>query len=401
MTRRPPRFAGLVRLAVVSVTAAGTLLGAGTAAATPGAASLGPLKHASCATAVVGGVRCFTEYRAQTRAGEHPAASTPPVGGLGPADIASAYKLTGGSSATIGIVDAYDDPHAEADLAVYRRHYGLPACTTANGCFRKVNQAGKSAPLPDTDSGWALEISLDVDAASAACPSCKILLVEGDDPSFASLGTAVDTAVAKGAAAVSNSYGTDEFNGMNAYAAYYKHPGVPIVVSSGDFGFTTAQFPAVYPFVVAVGGTTLTKAAGTSRGWREQAWDGAGSGCSAYIAKSSWQHDTHCTMRTVSDVSAVADPDSGFVVYDTYGLGSDNGYLEVGGTSLSSPLITAMIVRAGRHFTGAQRIYSHRSSLFDPTGGSNGYCGGDYLCTGKTGYDAPTGIGSPNGLNAL
>lgn len=401
MTRRPPRFAGLLGLAVVTVTAAGSLMGAGTASAAPGGTRLGPLKSPSCATAVAGRVRCFSEYRGQTRAGVNPAASTPPVGGIGPAEIASAYRLTGGSSATIGVVDPYDNPHAEADLAVYRHHYGLPPCTTANGCFRKVNQAGKSAPLPDPDAGWGVEISLDIDAASAACPACKILLVEGNDPSFDSLGKAENTAVAKGAAAVSNSYGADEFNGMTAYAADYNHPGVPIVVSSGDYGFTTAQFPAVFRSVVAVGGTTLTKAAGTSRGWRERAWSGAGSGCSAYIAKPSWQHDTHCPMRTVSDVSAVADPDSGFVIYDTYGLGSDNGYIEVGGTSLSAPLITAMIVRAGRHFTGAQRIYGHRNSLFDPTGGSNGYCGGDYLCTGKPGYDAPTGIGSPNGLNAL
>src|SRR5205823_7106744 len=99
--------------------------------------------------------------------GRGPAIVKGPVG-LGPTRIRSAYKLTGlrANGRTVAIVDAYDDPKAESDLAVYRSTYRLPRCTTANGCFRKVNQNGKATPLPARDYGWAEEISLDLDAVS-------------------------------------------------------------------------------------------------------------------------------------------------------------------------------------------------------------------------------------------
>ena len=122
--------------------------------------------------------------------------------GYGPADLASAYNLPAGAGAgkTVAIVDAYDDPNAEADLAAYRAAYGLPPCTAANGCFRKVNQHGAAEPAARRRTpGWGQEISLDLDAVSATCPSCKILLVEADTPSIFDLGTAVNTAVALGA----------------------------------------------------------------------------------------------------------------------------------------------------------------------------------------------------------
>jgi subtilase family serine protease len=188
---------------------------------------------------------------------------------------------------------------------------------------------------------------------------------------------------------------------MDAYAAHYVHPGTSIVASSGDYGFGPASFPAVLGNVISVGGTTLTKAPTTTRGWTEQAWAGASSACSAYIAKPAWQKDKHCSMRTVADVSAVADPNTGLAIYDTFGLGDNNGWLVVGGTSLSSPLIAAMITRSGHEIDDAGYIYAHTSALYDPVGGSNGYCDNDYLCTGKKGYDAPTGAGSPHGLGAL
>jgi subtilase family serine protease len=186
---------------------------------------------------------------------------------------------------------------------------------------------------------------------------------------------------------------------------YYVHPGVPVVVSSGDYGFTTAQFPAVLQTSVAVGGTTLTAAAGTPRGWSETAWSGAGSGCSAYIPKPAWQHDNHCLMRTVADVSAVADPDTGLAIYDTFATSdyTSTGWFQVGGTSLSSPLVAAMIARAGHaaRYSSASSLYANQGAFTDVVGGSNGYCGKDYLCTGKPGYDAPTGLGTPNGLGGL
>jgi subtilase family serine protease len=389
-----------LRSTVAAVAAAGLAgLVAPSAGAAPGP-TLGPLTKAGCATAPESAVRCFAEYRAVHQPARVRPAAAPPRG-LSPADIASAYALSegGGAGRTVAVVDAMDDPNAESDLAVYREAYGLPPCTTANGCFHKLNQAGDAGPYPEPDPGWGVEISLDLDAVSAACPLCSIVLVEGDQPDPASLAAAEDTAVRFGATAVSNSYGLTEFTGMDAYATHYVHPGTSIVASSGDDGFQPASFPAVLSNVVSVGGTTLTKAA-TTRGWTEQAWAGAGSGCSAYIPKPAWQKDKHCSMRTVADVSAVADPNTGLAVYDTFGLGPDNGWILVGGTSLSSPLIAAMITRSGHEIDGAGYIYAHSSALYDVVGGSNGYCG-DYLCTGKKGYDGPTGMGSPHGLGAL
>jgi subtilase family serine protease len=198
-----------------------------------------------------------------------PAAATP--SGLFPADLQSAYKLpsaTAGAGRTVAIVDAFDDPAAESDLGVYRSQFGLPACTTANGCFRKVGQTGTTS-LPRKNASWAEEISLDVDMVSATCPLCHILLVEANSNSFANLGAAVNTAARLGATAISNSYGgSDASDSTNG--AFYNHPGVAVTASSGDGGFGV-EYPASSSFVVAVGGTSLRKAAGTTRGWTESA----------------------------------------------------------------------------------------------------------------------------------
>jgi len=376
--------------------ATAALLGAALTGMAAPAASAAPAFQPACAT-TASAFHCFAQFRAAPRS----IAATP--AGFGPADLHAAYRLpaTGGDGQTIAIVDAFDNPNAEADLAVYRQQYGLPPCTTANGCFRKVNQRGDATPLPMPEPGWGVEIALDIDMVSAACPGCHILLVEGDVPSFEGLAAAVDTAVRLGATAVSNSYGADEFTGLTDFASHYEHPGVPILASSGDAGFGATSFPAVFDNVIAVGGTSLKKAT-NARGWTESAWAGAGSGCSAWIPKPSWQHDANCGMRTNSDVSAVADPKTGLAVYDTFGL-TQPGWLVVGGTSASSPFIAGVIGLAGN---GAQLdnpsyLYSHASALYDVTGGSNGYCGDDYLCTGLPGYDGPTGVGSPNGIGAF
>ncbi|CCH78066.1 Peptidase S8 and S53 subtilisin kexin sedolisin [Nostocoides japonicum T1-X7] len=353
----------------------------------------------SCSTAGPGEVRCFSEWRSPSSVERSTAQATAKPAGHGPADIASAYRLTGtgGAGVTVAIVDAFDNPRVEKDLATYRATFGLPPCTTAGGCFRKVNQRGGATP-PDADPGWGVEIALDVQAVSASCPRCRILLVEADDPSFDNIGKAVNRAVALGADVVSNSYGGDEFTSARTLRTrYYTHRGVAQVASSGDFGFGTAQVPAAFPEMIAVGGTRLARKAGA---WKETAWSGAGSGCSAWYAKPTWQQDGHCSMRTVADVSALAD---GFTVRDTYGLGSDNGWIVVGGTSVAAPLVAGMIGRAGNASTldSARYIYQHRSGLQDVVGGRNGFCGGDYLCTAVTGYDGPTGLGAPRGLSAL
>ena len=327
-------------------------------------------------------------------------AATP--SGYGPADLRGAYALpsTGGSGATVAIIDAYDDPNAESDLATYRSTYGLPACTTANGCFRKVGQTGTSA-LPKPDAGWAEEISLDLDMVSATCPSCHILLVEATSSSMSNLGTAVNTAVALGAKYVSNSYGGGESSADTSYdSSYFNHPGVAITVSSGDAGYGV-EYPAASKYVTAVGGTTLRKDS-SARGWTETVWSGAGSGCSAYDAKPTWQKDTGCSRRTVADVSAVADPATGVAVYDTYG--GDPGWEVFGGTSVSAPIIASVYALAGTPSSGsypASFPYAHPTALNDVVSGSNGSCGGSYLCTGKTGYDGPTGLGTPNGTAAF
>ncbi|WP_037915425.1 S53 family peptidase [Actinacidiphila yeochonensis] len=329
--------------------------------------------------------------------------------GYGPADLRSAYNLpsTGGQDQTIALVDAYDDASAEADLAVYRATYGLPACTTDNGCFRKVDQRGAADPLPpqEAELGWGTEVALDLDMASAACPQCHILLVEADNETDSNLAASVDTAVALGATEVSNSYGVTESHRSLGFAKDYTHPGVAIVASSGDFGYTVPTEPAVYPSVVSVGGTSLTRAA-TSRGWQESAWSNANSGCSAWFDKPSWQQDEDCPGRTVADVSADADPDTPLAIYDTSSpRRGGGGWGESGGTSASAPFVAGVIALAGNPsaFPDASRLYSATaaSGLNDVVGGSNGNCAGDYLCTAVPGYDAPTGNGTPNGLSAF
>jgi len=333
------------------------------------------------------------------------ASSSPPATAYGPAQFHGAYNLPATSSAstapTIAIVDAYDDPNAEADLGVYDAQYGLPACTTANGCFRKVSQTGTTR-YPRSNSGWALEISLDIETAHEICQSCKILLVEASSSSMSNLGASVNEAVRLGATVVSNSYGGGESSADTSYdSAYFNHPGVAITVSSGDSGYGV-EYPAASRYVTAVGGTTLNLGSGNAYG-SESAWSSGGSGCSRYDAKPSWQTDTGCSRRTVADVSADADPNTGAAVYDSVPYSGQSGWFQVGGTSLASPLIAGVYALAGNaaSVTYGSYPYSHTSSLHDVSTGSNGSCGGSYLCTAGSRYDGPTGLGSPNGVGGF
>ena len=340
--------------------------------------------------------------RVTTDAGGTPNASTGPVG-YGPAQFRAAYSLpadSAGAGQTIAIVDAYNDPTAESDLATYSSTFGLPACTTANGCFKKVNQTG-GTNYPRKDGGWALEISLDVQVAHAVCPLCKVLLVEASSNSFANLLAAEDYAAAH-ASVVSNSWGGGESSGETTYDSHFNHPGVPITVSSGDNGYGV-EYPASSRYVTAVGGTTLKVNADNTRA-SETAWNGAGSGCSAYETKPAWQADTGCARRTVADVSADADPSTGAAVYDStpycslWGVfNCTTGWYQVGGTSLAAPLVASVYALAGNggSTTYGSYAYSHTASLFDVLSGSNGTCTPAYLCTGAPGYDGPTGLGAP------
>ncbi|HST50219.1 S53 family peptidase [Jatrophihabitans sp.] len=380
-----------VAVAAASLSTVG-IATASTPSATPSVAG----KHAlhACGAPAKGYAACFAQSMVSDN-GAKPNAASP--SGLNPADIQSAYKLSGSSTATVAIVDAYDDPNAEADLGVYRSQFGLPACTTANGCFKKVNQTG-GTKYPRVNASWAVEISLDLDMVTAACPTCHILLVEASSNSFANLAAAVNYAASvPGVVAISNSYGGSD----SAETSSYNHPGIAITASSGDSGYG-AQSPASYPHVIGVGGTSLTRASNT-RGWNETAWSGAGSGCSTLNAKPSWQTSvTQCSGKAISDVSAVADPNTGVSVYDSTSYQGIVGWSVWGGTSAASPIIAAVYALGG-NTAGypASYTWSHASGLFDVTSGSNGTCSPSIWCHAVAGWDGPTGLGTPNGTSAF
>jgi hypothetical protein len=351
-------------------------------------------------------VRTDVEHHTQASIGPDQA---PSGDGYGPSSLQSAYNLpssTAGSGETVAVVDAYDDPNAASDLATYRADWGLPAC--GSGCFEKVNEEGETSPLPAAagSSGWDVEESLDIDMVSAICPLCHIILVEANSADTADLGAGVNAAVSLGADFVSNSYGGSESSSDTTYdSEYYDHPGVAVTASAGDDGYGVS-YPAASQYVTSVGGTSLSTAS-NSRGWTETVWgsssggEGTGSGCSADDPKPSWQTDTGCSNRTDNDVAADADPDTGVAVYDTY---SEGGWLEVGGTSESSPIIASTFALAGTPAAGtypSSYIYKHTSDLYDVTSGANGTCSPAYLCTAEVGYDGPTGWGTPDGVTAF
>ncbi|HEX4490903.1 MAG TPA: peptidase S8 [Acidimicrobiia bacterium] len=329
--------------------------------------------------------------------------------GYTPCNLQAAYGLTKlsashGKGVTVAVVDPNDDPSAEADLGVYRATYGLPKCTTKNGCFRKVDQDGVQGSYPAADPGDAQEIALDIDMVSAVCPHCHILLVEADSNGFGDLGTAENEAVTLGAKVVSNSWGTGEFDGETGWDGDWDHPGVAITFSSGDAAYGGGvQYPSASPYVTSVGGTELTPAT-TTRGWTEAAWvtpgrpitQGSGSGCSAYEPKPAWQTDAGCANRMTADVSAVA---ADVLSYDTYGSG---GWVYEFGTSVSSPITAALYGLAnnpGGAAIPASAAYAARATTrHDITKGKTGACSPLYFCKAAKGYDGPTGLGSPHGI---
>jgi len=353
-------------------------------------------------------------------------------GFLTPEALHAAYSLPAETSSstlqTIAVIDAFDDPTAEADLGVYDSEFHLPACTAANGCFRKVNQEGKASPLPPKEGEWASEISIDVQMAHAVCQSCSVLLVEANNETFPDLGAAVNAAVAAGATEISNSYAGPEepsfasvFSGYNS--DYYNHPGVVIAASSGDCGYLdegcegppgAANFPADSPDVLAVGGTTLVEEGGA---WSSSVWDESGGGCSQIFAAPAWQSAvagfsaTDCgSQRSIADVAAIGDPETGVNVYDSTPEypGGPTGWGVWGGTSVSSPIVAAEFGLAG----GADGVsypeatlYSHdgeAGALYDVISGSNGSCASrDTSCEAAVGFDGPSGVGSPVGLDAF
>lgn len=361
---------------------------------------------------------CFTMKRTDVKESPLLAPGATPTGvapsvtpaGYSPAQIQSAYNLPAATGTPlVAIVDAYDDPDAESDLAVYRAQFGLPACTTSNGCFEKVGQDGSTnypSPPPAGDD-WASEITLDLDAVSAACPSCHILLVEANSDADSDLLTAVTTARTMGAKFISMSWGGPEDGYENELdSQYFDYPGTVFTASSGDNGYSAGPiYPSTSQYTVSVGGTTLTQAPGTTRGWTEAAWADGGSGCSADVTKPQFQSAiTACTTRADTDLSADADPNTGLAVYNTY---SDTGWDVYGGTSLAAPLIAAMYALAGTPVAGTwpasypYQDVNQATDLNDVTSGSNGSCEPAVLCQAGTGWDGPTGLGTPDGVGAL
>jgi subtilase family serine protease len=353
--------------------------------------------------AAAGHARCHLRVLVDEKG--KPLATKTAVLGYSPLQFQTAYgvvDITPSPLQTIGIVDAYDDPNAESDLNTYSQQFGLPACTTANGCFKKVNQTGGTT-YPSANQGWAFEISLDVQITHALCPACNILLVEANSNSFSDLLAAEDYATSH-ANVVSNSWLGNEFSTETVYDGHFEHPGIPITFPAGDSGYGV-YYPAASQYVTAVGGTTLTLKSNNTRA-SETAWSGTGSGCSAYEPKPTWQKDAGCARRTVADVSADANPNTGAAIYDSYGYEGFKGWFEVGGTSLSSQLIGSIYALAGNGTSTVYGSYPYAndtpSTLHDVTKGSNRFfCSPSYLCTAEKGYDGPTGLGTPIGTGAF
>ena len=416
-TRSPRRAAGWVAGTAAASLLAISLATAGAASASGHLTAQGV--HAACpataATFYHPGHALDAHCDALIRTGIR---TDTPVG-YGPADFQSAYKLTAaskqrGKGQTVAIVDAYSNPDLAKDLTTYRAHYKLPACTTASGCLRIVNQKGKASPLPAGNTDWGVEETLDMDMVSAICPNCHIILVEASNESISGLGAAEDEA-AKLAPVISNSWSISTDAPDTTYGKYFNHPGHAITFSGGDIGYGT-RYPADSQYVTAVEGTKLTKAPGTARGWTETVWneeskgDGAtGSGCSQYNTKPTWQKaasvkDTACAKRTQGDVAADADPFTGAAIYDTYGYG---GWFQVGGDSEASPTIAAVYALAGNatKVVYGSYPYAHTRDLFDVTKGSNGTCTPPktdyYLCQARKGYDGPSGLGTPDGYQGF
>lgn len=348
------------------------------------------------------------------------AGSSPSTGSLGPIQIHTAYQLpcTPGGPVqsicgapsqfgpnTIAVIGAYHNPTIENDLAVYSAYYGLPPCTKANGCLTVLDEFGGHNTPIQVDAGWTLESAMDVEIAHAVCQTCKILLIEANASTYLDLGTAVNTAAGLGVMAISNSYGSSEFSSQSFYDSYYNHPGIAVTVSSGDSGYG-AGYPASSSNVVAVGGTSLYLFTDYTYS-SESVWSGSGSGCSQYASVSGWQlampiwNQTGCnTKRAVADIAAVADPNTGAAVYDSTSYYGQNGWFQVGGTSLSAPIIAAAFALAGGVPAGqnaAAVLYSNPGKFHDISTGSNGFCS-TIMCKGTFGYDGPTGLGSPDGL---
>ena len=353
-------------------------------------------------------IHCYAKVvTTTTKAGIKAMAKHSAPSGLGATDLQAAYNLdvSGGSGATVAIIDAYGYKNAEADLKVYRAQYGLPACTVASGCLTIVNQEGKTSPLPanpSSDDDWTVETALDLDLASAACPNCKILLIQADDDQGDGLFVSQAIAAQLGATVVSNSWGGAESASNKATDSEHYFQGLGdlgIFVAAGDSGYDNggqgSDYPSTSAYVTAVGGTNLKK---SGSGWTQTAWSGTastgagGSSCSLSIPKPAYQANiaTKCNFRANSDVAAVGDPATGPAIYNA------GQWQQVGGTSAASPFTAAIYALTGHGHEAPGFAYNNTGAFHDVTSGKNGTCG-NVLCNAGTGWDGPTGVGTPDG----
>lgn len=322
---------------------------------------------------------------------------------LTPAYLQQAYDLsalsaTRGAGDTIAIVGVFDDPTAASDLNTFRSTFGLPACTTANGCFQQLNEQGRPTPLPAANGEWAEEESMDIEAVSALCPNCRIDLFEASDADAQDLQATITAAIGAGANQISISgdgvYSDNPFTDFSA-------PGVSIVAATGDDGALPAgedAYPAALPYVTAVGATTLSAGGGnapTPRGVTEATWDGSAAGCDTQEQPLPYQPNVGCAGRMYADVSADGDPATGLTVYEA----RVGGWFDGGGTSLSAPLVAAFEAVTGVDGSTPQWAYNDAAQLNDPSAGTTGNCIGQLalLCNAAPGYDGPTGAGSISG----
>jgi Subtilase family len=461
-----------------------------------------PAGHGSCLALRVVRAGQAARYAPGVSAPANAAQAPSPASGetgYTPEQLHTAYTLPTETTAaqTIAIVDAYNDPTAEQDLQAYDEEFHLPACTKANGCFRKFNELGeernypfpvntealeeKLAEPPETEAreqgeeaeGWGMEISLDIETAHEICQSCKIALFESSGTLFSEFATTERSAgKLAGVSEISNSWGGPECvesgtRFCEKENAAFNQPGIAITVSAGDTGYLNwqteegfgrhfAQFPASLPKVVSVGGTRLMLHEGTAAYGEETVWNGSGAGgggCSVKFAAPTWQQETTgwsavgCGgARAVSDVSADADPFTGVAVrysraeecFTAYPVeeggeiveGRLPNWCQIGGTSLAAPIIAATYALAGgAHGISypAATLYENEvnrpASLHDVTIGSNAecnqpfnrqtglsgctvaaeaaHCSDAFICQARAGYDGPTGVGTPDGLEAF
>jgi MYXO-CTERM domain-containing protein len=379
-----------------------------------------------------GRFRCHAHVRTSKVGQRITSHAAPTPQGFGPADLQAAYKidptrLASATPPTVAIVDAYGYAALETDLGVYRAQYGLPACTKANGCLKIVNDSGQPTPLPvdpPTTDDWRVETALDIEMVSAACPKCKILVVQATDNIGNGLNLGQAAAVQNGATVISDSWGGAESAAAPAATsgdeAFFDHPGIAIFVSAGDDGYNDQflgqaaargpDYPGTSAHTIAVGATRLVKDPASARGWRETTWapvidpttgkvdptrGAGGSACSLSIPKPSYQMASPCTFKATTDIAAVGDPATGVAVYTSAAMG---GWIVVGGTSASAPFVAAIFAATGNGGqTSGAFIAASTAKLNDVTSGTNGTCGTQsLLCNAAVGWDGPTGYGTPN-----